>query len=220
MLSYLEFIKESNDVHYNSFFIKVLSRKSVEEAIEILRKDPMARSFRRENEWTIVDDQNKIIKVHLKDPELKSTILRKVKGNHKNLKYTFAGLGDPIDDIISTDKQKDQLKFLTKKHFVDKEDISDIFIGMFNLFNKENSWTKDYLPEWNDFIKAKYKECSDDNDGNVGLSPIVVLNKDPYNNQIVKKGFDLILKAIDDGNLDIDPNWIKSLNAVKTFNLF
>jgi hypothetical protein len=220
MLTYLEFINESADVHYDTFFIKVLSRKSAEEAIEILKKDPTARSFRREEGWEVEDEDNKIIKVRLKSPELRATIERKVKGKHPKIKYTLSGLGDPIADIISTDKQKEQLRFLTKKHFINKEDASDIFIGMYKLFNKENAWTHDYLDEWKQAVDEEYQKLMGTKPEKGGLAPIVILNDEPHNETLIKKGFDIILKAINDGKLDIDPNWIRSLKVVKRFNIF
>jgi len=217
MLTYQQFINESADSHYDTFFIKVLSRKSPEEAIEILEKDPMARSFRREYGWEVIDAEDKIIKVKLKNPELESKIKRKVKGKHPKLKYEFVKLGDPISDIISTDKQKNQLKFLTKKHFINKEDIAEILIEMDKLFVPDNAWAKQYIPQWNQAVEEEYEKL-EHKDGN--LLPIINLNIEPHNENLVKKGFEIILQAINDGNLDIDPNWIKSLTVVKRFNIF
>jgi len=220
MLSYKEFIKESVGQHYDSFYIKILSRKSPEEAIELLKKDTLTRSFRREHNWEVEDQQNKILKVYLDSPETKEKIKQKVKGRHKDLKYVLHGFGEPIEGIKSTDKEKEALKFLTDDHFINKTDISDVFIGMYRLFMDEHSWTVKYKKEWNDFVNSKYVEITSELPSSRGLSAIVVLNNKPYNEEVVKFGFDLIMKAINNGDLDIDPNWIRSLTAVKKFNLF
>jgi len=221
MLKYLEFIKEAHGGHYDSFFIKIISRKTPEEAIEILNKDSLARSFRREYGWEVYDEKNKILKVHLKDPEVKQVIERKVKGRHKDLKYVLHGLGDPITDIKATDKEKEQLKFLTNDRFVKNGEVDEIFIDMYKLFTGDSAWVTNYKSAWNDAINDELEKLKIDvPNSDYGLSPVIMLNEDPYNENLVKKGFELILKAINNGDLDIDPNWIKSLVTVKKFNIF
>lgn len=213
-------IKESNIIHYNSFLIKIKSRKTIEQAINILENDSLTRSFRREYKWEEYDNDNKIIKVYLKEPKTEDEIKRKVKGKHKDLKYELEGLGDSISDIITTDTEKESLKFLTNDHFIEKDDISEIFIRMYRLFINNYSWTKKYEKEWNNIINDYYKKETDKFPDTGNLSPLVVLNKKPINEEIVKKGFDIILKAIDNKDLDIDKNWIVSLKSVRKYNLF
>lgn len=219
MLSYQEFIKESSESYYDSFFIKVLSRKSAEEAIKILEKDPTARSFRREYGWEVTDADNKIIKVHLKDPELRSTIERKVKGRHPKIKYIFDGLGDPISDVITTDREKEELKFLAKKHYIDKESADEIYINFVRLFTeKKSNWTKKYASEWEDGIRSIYGETGQ-KVGVVTDVEMLQLNLDEKE-KMVKIGFDIIIKAINNGDLDVSADWFRSLEVVKRYNIF
>lgn len=214
--SFEEFILESAGSYYDSFYIQIKSKKTAEEAINILKKDILARSFRKEHGWDIIDSEQKIIKVYIDDPENEATITKKVKGNHPDLKYTLYQLGDKVE-ITTTDKEKEQIKYLIKAHFDKKENV---LIEMHELFSEGHSWADKYRERWLEAVQEELDKKTKDLELKNKLGHVSQIQDDPYRIDLMNKGFNLMIEAMEAGDLGISPNYLKSRMTVSRFNLF
>jgi len=223
MLSYFEFIKESSTEkdckYYSNVIIRITSRKSIDEIIEIIN-EPDFYNYKSQcdntNNWEIYNSNKKLFKIHFNNPRKKEEA-ENTQGNWYKLKFKFYALGDCVKGMITSDKIKTQINEILDML---REDPNRAYHNVSSLKYIIEKIGKDYYEIYKKEMNIILDEISN---RDRKLRSSLFNEKQISKLEDVKKLFmiaiDILLKAIDNGDLDFNSNIIKSLKGITKYNL-